>query len=205
MATKEEARYFRGMDMDALDDDQREVHDNADTIWVYSPTGGGFTGHNLNEMSPDQKEQLAGRLATGEVRMAEGPGQIPGAPEGRLEARVARRPVIQEAGSVMAPRQGVDPQRTGQELSEMASAEVKAEYEAVRALGDPSEVPVDELLQAKQDAGRSARADFQAKSVRQGETTTSPEGGMSDADKSADPASSGSGQGARGASAKGSK
>jgi hypothetical protein len=166
-----------------------QIESDAETIWVYSTTGGGTTGHNLNEMTPAQVEQLYGRIAVGELREASGPDDTPKAPDEVLEARVARRAVADPAGSLMAPVQGVDPQRVRQELADGAPDEVKAEYEAVRELGDPGEVPADTLLEAKQAAGTSARVRGLRESARGARAVTSPGGGTgeSDADASAAP------------------
>lgn len=162
-----------------------QIESDAETIWVYSPTGGGTTGHNLAQMSPAQVEQLMGRIAIGELREASGPDDRPKAPEEVLEGRVARRAIADPAGSLMAPVQGVDPQRVLQKLADGAPEEVKAEYQAVRDLGDPGEVPADALLEAKQAAGTDARVKGLRETARGARATSSPGGGQDDAEKSA--------------------
>lgn len=167
-----------------------QQENDADTFWVYSPTGGGFTGHNLRAMTAAQVEQLMGRVATGELREASGPDQKPDAPGEVLEARVARRAIADPAGSLMAPVQGVDPQRVLQTLDPNATDEVAAEFKAVRELGDPGEVGADALLDAKQHAGTQARVEGLRETARGARAVTSPGGdaGQSDADAAATPA-----------------
>lgn len=171
-------------------DELDEIESNAETVWVYSPTGGGTTGHNLAQMTPAQVEQLYGRIATGELREASGPDDKPGPPGEVVEARVARRAVADPAGSLMAPVQGVDPQRVAQPLADGAPEEVAAEFKAVRDLGDPGEVPATELLDAKQRAGTSARVQGLRDTARGARAVTSPGGGAGESDADASASSS---------------
>jgi hypothetical protein len=126
------------------------------TVWVWSPTGG-TTGVNWDEASPEQKENLTQRLRSGELRKASGKDDTPDAPDEIPETRVARAAVPQPAGSPMAPRQGVDPDKAeAQGVDDNAGPGIQAEHDAVKDMGG-----VDSLqkVQAQQDARTGARVE----------------------------------------------
>lgn len=141
-----------------------KAEQEADTRYFYSRQGGGIAATNWAALSADQRELFVSRVRRGELIQTDGPDNYPDLPEIHVEARVARQPAMDPAGSLMAPRQGVDPRHAGvdggQELADTANEEIKAEFDAVKDLAP--DTPGDVVAQVKQEAGIEARAEQSA-------------------------------------------